>query len=138
MTKTKNNPPLEDYSILIIDDSAIIRERLKELLLDYGFSGSVLEASEIGSAVDQFGKNKPGIVITDIHLHRENGLTVIKRFRESNPGVLIIVMTNYPYDLYRRKSLEEGADFFFSKSDIIEAVNICRERGKCFGKGEIA
>jgi len=41
---------------------------------------------------------------------------VLKTIKKGNSAPMTIILTNYPYDQYRKKCMEAGADFFFDKT----------------------
>ena len=102
--------------VLIVDDSAIIRERLKTMLSEVTELEDISQAKDSSEAINCFEKLKPEVVILDIRLPGESGIDVLQKIKESNQPPLVIVLTNYPYPHYRRKCLDAGADYFFNKS----------------------
>ena len=51
-----------------------------------------------------------------------SGIDVLKHIKKDNPDLIAIMLTNYPYPQYRKRSIERGADFFFDKSTEFEMV----------------
>ena len=45
-------------------------------------------------------------------------IELIAETKKKYPSTIIIMMTNYSTDQYRDKCIEEGADYFFDKSDL--------------------
>jgi DNA-binding NarL/FixJ family response regulator len=112
--------------ILVVDDSQLIRQRLKELLVDSDLRCNIWEAGDIKEAVHAFERAMPGIAILDLRLKNENGMALIKPLKKIRPDVKIIMLTNFPDDFYRDKCLELGADYFFSKiSETALALETC-------------
>ena len=101
--------------VFIVDDSAIIVKRLKELLAGLEGVESVGEASTARSAIQNIDKLKPDVVILDIRLNEGNGIDVLRHIKKEKPSPIVIMLTNYPYPQYRRKCKELGADYFFDK-----------------------
>ena len=115
-------------SILIVDDSDFIRERLVALCDEIENIGLVLEAKNSDQAYSQFTLLSPEIVILDIHIPGDNGIKVLENLRKISKEVKIIILTNYPYDQYRKKCIELGADYFFDKSgDMNRILEICEK-----------
>lgn len=56
------------------------------------------------------------IIILDIRMHGGNGIRILKAIREKNINSKVIMLTSYPYQKYRKKCMEAGADCFFDKS----------------------
>ncbi len=109
--------------VLIVDDSALIRERLKTMLSEIAGVEIVGEAEDKMEAIASNDRLHPDVVILDIRLPRGNGIEVLQNIKGNNPSVTIIMLTNYPYPQYRRKCMEAGADFFLDKSTEFEKVS---------------
>ena len=99
--------------IVLVDDSDIVRERLRAILNGVEIVGEARDSLE---AIDSIQELKPDVVILDIRLPNGSGIDVLQHIKESNPSTKVIMLTNYPYPQYRRKCLEAGADFFLDKS----------------------
>ncbi len=80
------------------------------------------EAQDGLEAKDSILELKPDVVILDLRMPWRNGLDVLRDIKESNPDIKVIILTNYPYPQYRRRCMEEGADYFFDKSSEFEKV----------------
>lgn len=115
-------------SLLIIDDSTLIRERLAELFLDKPSIGPVFQAKDSTEAMSLFTRHKPGLVILDIRIPGDNGIKILEKIKAEESNARIIMLTNYPYEQYRNICLKLGADYFFSKAEEIDrVVELCCE-----------
>jgi len=108
--------------VFLVDDSLIMRQRLRRLLTDVHEVQVIGEAGEVQEATDAILKQKPDVVLLDIHLFNGNGIDVLQRLKKEKPAPAVIILTNYPYPQYRQKCLEAGADFFFVKSTEFDQV----------------
>ncbi len=108
--------------VLIVDDSALIRERLKTMLSEIAGVEIVGEAEDKMEAIASNDRLHPDVAILDIRLPKGNGIGVLQHIKRDTPSVIVIMLTNYPYPQYRRKCMEAGADFFFDKSTEFEKV----------------
>ncbi|MBT8383887.1 MAG: response regulator transcription factor [Ignavibacteriaceae bacterium] len=103
--------------VVIVDDSNLVRERLVKMLGAVPNLEIVGEAANSQDALEVFRDQKPHIVIVDIKIPGENGIEVLKKIKKINQAVIVIIITNYPFTQYRTKCLENGADYFFDKSN---------------------
>lgn len=103
--------------VIIADDSELMRVRLKELLERIDHVEVVGEARNSIEARKLIDKIKPDVIVLDIRMPGGSGLDVLRDLKETEHNSKIIMLTNYPYPQYRDKCLEEGADYFLSKSD---------------------
>ena len=64
------------YTILVIDDSAVIRAQLKDILTSFGYEALV--AKDENTALEQIKNKKIHIVIIDVELKNSNGIDFLK------------------------------------------------------------
>jgi len=108
--------------VLIVDDSAMLRQRLEALLNEAAGITIVGQADDVESAVALIGDTKPDAVILDLALRSGSGLDVLMRVRGIEPRPTMIVLTNYPHDEYRSRCLALGANAFLDKAAEFERV----------------
>ena len=108
--------------VFIVDDSAIIRERLNTILSELKGIEIIGQAKGSTEAEEAIPKLKPDVVILDIRMHGGNGIEVLKNIKKDKNSPLVIMLTNYPYPQYRKKCKDAGANFFFDKSTEFEKV----------------
>jgi DNA-binding NarL/FixJ family response regulator len=108
--------------VLIADDSRLMRERIRETISI--FSGvEIVSETETGlQTLEELCKHNPDLAILDIRMPDKNGLEVLKEFRTKNKTTKIVIFTNYAYDQYRDRAIENGADYFYSKSEEFEKI----------------
>jgi DNA-binding NarL/FixJ family response regulator len=80
------------------------------------------EASDALEAIEVLASARPDAVILDFKMPGGNALSVLKYIRQEEMSVVVIVLTNYPYQQYRRACLSAGAHYFFDKSCEFEKV----------------
>ncbi|MGA7485902.1 MAG: response regulator [Xanthobacteraceae bacterium] len=99
-------------SILFVEDDRDIRALLADFLVREGF---IVEVAEDGAAVDRaLARTKPDLVILDIMLPGEDGLSICRRLR-ARSAVPIIMLTARSDDVDRIVGLELGADDYVGK-----------------------
>ena len=108
--------------VLIVDDSAVIRERLGTMLSETENVEIIGQAQAPREAMELIQKLKPDAVILDIRMHGGNGIEVLKNIKQNKQFPMVIMLTNYPYPQYRKRCEILGADFFFDKSTEFEKV----------------
>jgi len=110
--------------VVIIEDSAIIRMRLAEALLEIPNLKIIGEVETEADAMRLLGASGWDAAILDLQLRQGTGLGVLKRLRtEGRPASSkVIVFTNYAFPQYRDRSLSLGADYFFDKSRELHRV----------------
>lgn len=114
--------------VLVVDDAAAIRTRLRAMFVDVPGIVSVREAATLAEAHRLLEQKTPGAVVLDLHLQAENGLELLRHLKSVRPDLLVIVLTNAATDHHRRSCARLGADYFFDKSCQFEAVLHVLER----------
>lgn len=109
-------------TVYIVDDSDVMRERLRELISDIGGIEVTGQSGNPFDALDSIKSEHPDIVILDIRLPGKSGIEVLKDIKRESPTPVVIMITNYPYRQYRQGCMAAGADYFFSKLDEFELI----------------
>lgn len=109
-------------NIFVVDDSVVIRERLKRLLADVPDALVIGEAADAQIALAAILEQKPDVVLLDIHILNGNGIDVLQRLKQEQVAPAVIILTDYPYPEYRQLCLAAGADYFLVKSTEFEQL----------------
>ena len=102
-------------NILIIDDNIKLRRQIKRILVSTLPFLRIAEASDEREAFLEIEKHRPQLVIMDIHLAAENGLTLTKMIKTQYPFIPIAINTSNDTPEYKSAADEVGAEYFLSK-----------------------
>ncbi len=80
-------------SVLIIDDDPLIRKTLSSHLAKKGFEVGLAEFGDEG--IRMFSETCPDLVILDIRLPDTDGIEVLRKIKEMNSRVYVLIMTAY-------------------------------------------
>src|SRR5260370_16799277 len=80
-------------NILIVDDEPSIRETCAEVARQAGMKAFAVASAE--EALEVLENSAVDIVLTDLILQRTSGLDLLKRVRDTNPSLPVIVLTQY-------------------------------------------
>lgn len=112
--------------VLIVDDHPAVREALAFRInrqVDLEVCG---EAADMVEAIHLFAVNQPDVLVVDITLKSGSGLDLIKRLRDRDADVRILVWSMHSESLYARRALQAGALGYVSKDQatdkIVEAI----------------
>lgn len=108
--------------VFVADDSPIVRERLISLLTELPNVEVVGETGVALEAIDSIRKLKPTAVVLDISMPGGGGMSVLETIKKDDEAPLVIMLTNFSNEPYRRRCLQLGADYFFDKSSEFEKV----------------
>lgn len=81
--------------ILVVDDDAAIRRLYKEELEEEGYEVFLAENGE--EALRLFGEVRPDIVTLDIRMPGEDGIEILRKIKEFNSKLPVIMCTAYDY-----------------------------------------
>lgn len=105
--------------VLMIEDEDALFNMYKTELEESGWK--VVRNSEGKDVEDFINKEKPDIILLDIMLPEESGLSILKKIKE-NPDtskVPVVMLTNYGNDANIKKAIETGAEDFILKYKIV-------------------
>ncbi len=99
--------------ILVVDDSALARRRMREILESSGHQ--VLEAEEGMAAIEKFFLEKPDLVLLDLVMKGMYGLDVLAKIRALDPHAKVIVISADVQTSSQDLAVSGGASRFLTK-----------------------
>jgi two-component system, NarL family, response regulator NreC len=120
-------------TILIVDDSAAVRQSLHRLLeSDYEWTVCG-EAVNGRDGIEQARRLKPDVVLMDMSMPEMDGIAAAKTLKILMPTLPIIMFSNFAGDEFlKQELLSAGIGQVVSKSDsqaLIQAIQNCFFRG---------
>ncbi|HEY5594782.1 MAG TPA: response regulator, partial [Nitrospiria bacterium] len=112
--------------ILVVDDEEGMRFFLSEALKKEGYPFET--ASDGREAVEKLRSGAFKIVLMDIKMPRLNGLLAMKKMRELDPDLLVILMTAFGSKKVALETLQEGAYDYFTKPFDLDEMRIVIKR----------
>jgi len=103
----------EDALVLVVDDDARIRGLLQRYLSDNGFRVST--AQDAAEARDRLRFLQPDLLVLDVMMPGESGLTLTESLREENSEVPVLLLTARGAPEDRIAGFEAGADDYLPK-----------------------
>ncbi len=105
--------------VLVIDDSAVIRNLLQEYLTDLGFEVDLARDGDEG--VTRALAGDYAAVFCDIHMPKKNGYQVYREVSAQKPNLLFIMTDSLP-GLLAEMARQEGAHRCLAKPFDLEQV----------------
>ena len=101
-------PRAEGETVLVVEDEALLRELVVEILGELGYR--IIEAADgpEGLKVVQSKKQRIDLLVTDIGLPGLNGRQLADAARESRPGLKVLFMTGYAENAVFGNGLDSG------------------------------
>src|SRR5215216_5159116 len=125
-------PPLR---LLLVDDHALFREGLISLLSYQDDVTVVGEAEDAASALAQARALKPDIVLMDVDLPGEDGISATRRLNLELPAVTVVMLTVHDDSQTLFEAIKAGAQGYLVKN--VRSRELL-ERLRGLGRGEAA
>ena len=107
----KDNQPVR---YLVVDDSVFARKNLIKMIEMYG--GEVAgEAGDGLTAIAEFNRAKPDIVLMDITMPQMEGIEAVERIVRQHPSARIVMVSSVGYQENILAALQKGAKHFVQK-----------------------
>jgi len=117
--------------ILIVDDHAVVREGLKQIISGNADMAVEGEAGNGNEALDKIKQHSYSVVILDIAMPGKNSLDTMKEIRLVQPHLPVLILSMYPEDQYAVRFFRAGASGYLTKKSAPEElVNAIRTVAK--------
>lgn len=121
--------------ILLVEDSPILRERLRGIISAIPMASLVAETDNAEDARSLLDGHRPEVAVIDLRLRNGSGLSLLEHVRAMHAATTLIVLTNYAQAEYQEKCFELGAHYFFDKSKDIDAfTRLLTDLGRQLGQ----
>ena len=123
---------MNDITILVVDDESRIRKLIKDFLRQENYA--VLEAEDGEDALNIFeqNKNKIDLIILDVMMPKFDGWSVLRKIRQDNTQIPIIMLTARAEEQDELFGFELGVDEYitkpFSPKILVARVNTVLKR----------
>jgi putative nucleotidyltransferase with HDIG domain len=123
--------------ILIVDDDPGVRELLSQVLTEVGNYHTDVAADGI-EGLEKIQSNRYDIIFTDLTMPRMNGMDFLRKSKEVDPSVPVIVLTGVSSMEVAVSAMRKGASDFLTKPFTLEKIVSTTERvlgeWKLFGR----
>jgi DNA-binding NarL/FixJ family response regulator len=108
--------------IYIADDSEDVRQRLIDLVSVLPEVELVGQTGDARVAIADIQRLQPDVAILDLRLVNGNGIEVLEIVKLLKAPPIVIMLTAFPSQQYRRRCASAGADYFFDKTSEFERI----------------
>jgi DNA-binding NarL/FixJ family response regulator len=108
--------------LVIVDDHAIVRRGMRQLVAEAGDMEVVGEAADYGELAALLRTCECDVLLLDIAIPGKNGIDILKALRERYPRIRVLVLSMYPEDQYGMRSLRAGAAGYLTKGSAPEKL----------------
>ncbi|MCG6551887.1 MAG: response regulator transcription factor [Candidatus Magnetominusculus sp. LBB02] len=120
--------------IFLVDDHPVVRAGIIKILSSEPEMSVIAEAQNAWQALKQLDDIAPDIVILDITLPDQSGLSVLEKIRQKYPKLPVLMLSMHPEEQYAMMSLKLGASGYLTKKtmpeELIIAIRKIMDRGK--------
>ncbi len=105
--------PAAGLRVLVVDDHEIVRLGVRHLLAG---RAAVQEAHDVASALACLAQGPVDLLLLDLALGDNFGLTALPRLRSACPGMRVVVLSSLDEGRFAERALQAGADGFVHKA----------------------
>lgn len=106
--------------VLVVDDANFMRHMLEDILTKHGHT--VLQARDGQEGLNVLLEEAVDVCVLDINMPGMDGLEVLKRIKEGQPGLRVVMLSALSQESNVRTALELGADAFVVKPFGVECL----------------
>ncbi|NLE61718.1 MAG: response regulator transcription factor [Planctomycetes bacterium] len=121
-------------ALLLVDDHALFRDGLRELITHWGEFRVVGEATNGWEAVELCGRLQPDIVLMDVQMPVMDGVEAARRIRVESPATVVVMLTMSVEERDLFEALKQGARGYVLKNTSAQQL---RERLHEVARGEV-
>ena len=135
-----NNPPkMKPVSVLLVDDHALIRRGLTDLIRYESDLNVAGEASNGQEAVEAARKLNPDVIVMDLMMPEMDGVEATRRIKAERPDSRILILTTFGTSADVARAMAAGASGAIMKDaetdDQLAAIRAVAAGGKAFSPG---
>ncbi len=112
--------------MIVVDDHAVVRRGLRDVLEQAGDIKVVAEAGDGSEAVSLACEHRPDVVVVDVSMPEIDGAEATKLIRERCPEVSVVALTMHDDRVHLYRMLEVGAAGYVLKrsapAELIRAI----------------
>ncbi|MEO5912996.1 MAG: response regulator transcription factor [Luteolibacter sp.] len=131
-------PSPEPIRLMLVDDHAILRAGLANMLNSERGLQVVVEADDGESALRLWREHRPDVTLLDLSMGGMDGIEVLQRLRAEDPDARVLMLTSSEAQEDVRHALEAGASGYVTKNigrtELVEAIRECHAGGRPIGK----
>lgn len=122
--------------VIVIDDDRLVTESLKAILEASQEIQVVATGHSATEAVQLFGRFQPNVLLMDIRMGEETGITAAKKIFSTHPRAQILLLTTFTDKEYIAEALKIGIKGYLIKqnlADIVPAIKAVTSGQAVFG-----
>jgi DNA-binding NarL/FixJ family response regulator len=122
MAQTKSSETAGKTRILLVDDHAVVRFGLGQMINRQEDMVVCGEEETAGRALAAIGTIKPDLVVADISLKESSGLELMRNVKAQYPKLPMLVVSAHDETVYAEIAFRAGALGYLMKSEAVEKI----------------
>lgn len=114
-------------NVIIVDDHAILRAGLKQVLSETDDIDVIAEAGTANDAIKLCRTEDVDVLLLDINLPDRSGIEALQYIKKDNPRLAVLMLSMHREDQYALRALKAGASGYLCKQsasdDLVNAVH---------------
>ena len=119
---------MNPFTILIVDDERTLARSIKLFLSEQGYEAEVAEDAD--KALDLLDRLRPDLVFLDVSLPGMSGIELLKRVKEFDPNITVIIMTAYGSIEGAVEAVKLGAFDYIKKPVDLDELKLLADRAR--------
>jgi two-component system response regulator AtoC len=119
---------MSDSTVLIVDDERTLARAIKAFMDQAGYQAEV--AGDAEQAIELLPSLRPDVVFTDVRLPGMSGIELLRRIREFDPAIPVIIMTAYGTIEGAVEAVKLGAFDYMKKPVDLEELKLLADRAR--------
>jgi len=107
--------PAGKITVLICDDSLLVRKKLREEIEKSFHDCEVLDAADGEAAIRLYKENNPDLVFMDIVMPAKDGITAVEEIKSYNRQSKIVMLSSVGTQKHLKEAIQAGAFEFVQK-----------------------
>jgi len=112
--------------MMLVDDHPIVRRGVRDILADAFPASSIEEVGSGGEAMSRLRSHRWDLIILDLTLPDGSGLDVLKRVRETEKRMPVLILSMHAAEQFARRAIAAGAAGYLTKdtadTELVTAV----------------
>ena len=110
------------HKVLLVDDHPLFRVGLRQILENSSDVVVIAEVDTPEKAMQCFADNEIDLIITDLSLQNDSGVSLISKVRELDSNCPILVLSMHDELIWAERLIQEGANGYLMKDSDISVI----------------
>lgn len=113
-----------NYSFLIADYHAVVRLGIAEMMKESLRSITIYESDTIVDAFKILKETRIDFMILGVNFPETDGVISVVDIKKMQPGIKILIFSDYDKDIYEKRYLNAGASLYMNKISGEEEIKL--------------